>query len=308
MKLAVAIIHGIGNQQDLRDDDGQHSFAQGLIRGLRKRLGSDAEQIAFQSCYWASVLDKREQAYLDRLEREPVTWRWLREAVTLFLGDASGYRQVSQAYDTTYEEVHQCLRAGLNALRARVGPTTPLVVLAHSLGGHIFSNFVWDQQKLNDTPSCPRDPFIALETLAGLVTFGCNIPLFTFAYDPVQPIRFPGHCLEERVREQARWLNVYAPADALGYPLRPLQNYAAVVQEDRAMPVGPWYKRHTPLSHMEYWEDARFHRYLAGHLRQLLAACDEPQPGGAGRPEPAGDSGAADVRGVEWLPVHPQRQ
>ncbi len=275
MRLAVAIIHGIGTQADQRNAEGQHLFAQNLIGSLRRRLGVDAKHVAFQSLYWASVLDKRENAYLDKLTAEPVSWRWLRRIVTLFLGDASGYRKVSQAYDTTYEEVHQSLRHGLNALRAQVGAQTPLVVLAHSLGGHIFSNFVWDQQKLNTTPSCPRDPFLALETLAGLVTFGCNIPLFTFAYDPVVPIRFPGHCLTDSVREQARWLNLYAPADPLGYPLRPLPNYTKVVTQDRAMPVGPWYKRHTPLSHLEYWDDAQFHAYVASYLCQLLPACAE---------------------------------
>ncbi|WP_271408080.1 hypothetical protein [Pseudomonas sp. Q1-7] len=274
MKLAVAIIHGIGNQPDSQDADGQHAFAQGLIRGLRKRLGQEGDAVAFQSLYWANVLDKRELAYLEKLEQEPVRWRWMRRLVTLFLGDASGYRKVSQAYDATYEQVHQSVRNGLNALRAKVGPTTPLVVLAHSLGGHIISNYVWDQQKLNATPSCPRDPFLAMETLTALVTFGCNIPLFTFAYDPVQPIRFPGHCLDERMSQAARWLNVYAPADLLGYPLRPVQGYASVVHEDRPMAVGSWFRRHTPLSHLEYWNDSRFQDYLAHHLRDLLRACE----------------------------------
>lgn len=273
MKLAVAIIHGIGTQPDLRDDEGQHAFAHSLIAGLRQRLGAEADQVAFQTLYWASVLDKRQLAFLDNLRDQPVRWRWLRRIVTLFLGDASGYRKVSQAYDTTYEEVHQCLRSGLNALRAKVDADTPLVVLAHSLGGHIFSNFVWDQQRINTAEECPLDPFLALETLSGLITFGCNIPLFTFAYDPVVPIRFPGHCLTDAVTKQARWLNLYAPADPLGYPLRPLPNYAAVVAEDRAMPVGPWYKRHTPLSHLGYWDDRGFQRYIAHYLQQLLAAC-----------------------------------
>lgn len=159
----------------------------------------------------------------------------------MFLGDASGYRKTSQAYDTSYEEVHQCVRQGLNELRAKVGPDTPLIVLAHSLGGHIFSNYVWDQQKLNQS-SCALDPFLGLETFSGFNTFGCNIPLFTFAYDPVVPIRFLGHCLPTPLQTKARWLNVYAPADILGYPLRPLQNYAQVVTEDCSMPVGPWYK------------------------------------------------------------------
>ncbi|MCR3793563.1 hypothetical protein K3Z90_20890, partial [Pseudomonas aeruginosa] len=107
--------------------------------------------------------------------------------------------------------------------------------------------------------------------------------------EKVCPIRFPGHCLPPAIRQQARWLNVYAPADPLGYPLRPLQNYAAVVHEDLALPVGPWYKRHTPLSHMEYWNDARFHDYLADYLRRLLAAGLEPA--GAGRALPAGEPG-----------------
>lgn len=273
IKLAVAIIHGIGTQADERNDEGQHLFAQQLIAGLRRQLGVDAEQVAFQTLYWASVLDKRQLAFLDKLRDQPVRWRWLRRIVTLFLGDASGYRKVSQAYDTTYEEVHQCLRSGLNALRAKVDADTPLVVLAHSLGGHIFSNFVWDQQRINKAESCPLDPFLALETLSGLVTFGCNIPLFTFAYDPVVPIRFPGHCLTEAMHAQARWLNLYAPADPLGYPLRPLPEYAAVVAEDRAMPVGPWYARYTPLSHLTYWNDRRFQRYIARYLNQLLTAC-----------------------------------
>jgi len=272
VKLAVAIIHGIGTQPDQRDDEGQHAFAQSLIAGLRQRLGVQADEVAFQSLYWASVLDTRQYAYLARLEDQPLRWRWLRRIVTLFLGDASGYRKVSQAYDTTYEEVHQCLRNGLQALRAKVAADTPLVVLAHSLGGHIFSNFVWDQQRINQAESCPLDPFLALETLCGLITFGCNIPLFTFACDPVVPIRFPGQCLPNALRQQARWLNLYAPADPLGYPLRPLPSYAAVVAEDRAMPVGPWYIRHTPLSHLGYWNDRGFQRYVAAHLRHLLAA------------------------------------
>lgn len=139
MKLAVALIHGIGDQPDSRDEDGLHSYARELVAALRRRLGAEAGEVAFQSLYWASVLDARELDYLKRIEREPLGWRWLRRAVTLFLGDASGYRKVSAAYDTTYQQVHQHVRSGIMALRAKVGPQTPLVILAHSLGGHIVS-------------------------------------------------------------------------------------------------------------------------------------------------------------------------
>lgn len=121
MKLAVALIHGIGDQPDSRDEDGLHSYARELVAALRRRLGAEAGEVAFQSLYWASVLDARELAYLKRIEREPLGWRWLRRAVTLFLGDASGYRKVSAAYDTTYQQVHQHVRSGIMALRAKVG-------------------------------------------------------------------------------------------------------------------------------------------------------------------------------------------
>ena len=72
MKLAVAIIHGIGTQPDTRDAEGQHSFAQSLIAGLRQRLGAEADQVAFQTLYWASVLDKRQLAFLEKLRDQPV--------------------------------------------------------------------------------------------------------------------------------------------------------------------------------------------------------------------------------------------
>ncbi|HFD3765543.1 TPA: hypothetical protein ACF3UW_001025, partial [Pseudomonas aeruginosa] len=56
MKLAVALIHGIGDQPDSRDEDGLHSYARELVAALRRRLGAEAGEVAFQSLYWASVL------------------------------------------------------------------------------------------------------------------------------------------------------------------------------------------------------------------------------------------------------------
>nr|WP_296125197.1 hypothetical protein [Pseudomonas sp. Ga0074129] len=41
------------------------------------------------------------------------------------------------------------------------------------------------------------------------------------------------------------------------------------------MSVGTWFKRHTPLSHMGYWQDRGFQRYVATYLQRLLAACKD---------------------------------
>ena len=283
MKLAVALIHGIGDQPDSRDEDGLHSYARELVAALRRRLGAEAGEVAFQSLYWASVLDARELDYLKRIEREPLGWRWLRRAVTLFLGDASGYRKVSAAYDTTYQQVHQHVRSGIMALRAKVGPQTPLVILAHSWAGTSYPTSSGTSRnstarRVARSP-LPRPGNPGRAGHLRLQHPAVHLRLREGLSDPLsRPLPAPA------IRQQARWLNVYAPADPLGYPLRPLQNYTAVVHEDLALPVGPWYKRHTPLSHMEYWNDARFHDYLADYLRRLLAAGLEPA--GAGRALP----------------------
>ena len=58
--------------------------------------------------------------------------------------------------------------------------------------------------------------------LAGMLTFGCNIPLFTFAHDleDLKPIKFPGENLTDGEKEVAKWINFYDADDVLGYPLK----------------------------------------------------------------------------------------
>ena len=72
-----------------------------------------------------------------------------------------------------------------------------------------------------------------LDTFAGLVTLGSNMPLFTFTFGPTKvfPITsappglapaFPGRALDGATASRARWLNFYSRNDLLGYPLKPL--------------------------------------------------------------------------------------
>ena len=84
-------------------------------------------------------------------------------------------------------------------------------------------------------------PFRRLDTLAGIVTMGNNMPLFTFTFGPkrVRPItvapeirrvandpdapesvkfsRLPGAALPEPLRTDAQWLNFYGKRDCLGF-------------------------------------------------------------------------------------------
>ena len=112
-----------------------------------------------------------------------------------------------------------------------------------------------------------------MHTLAGMVTFGCNIPLFTFAYTNVAPIVFPAAELPDPgdVRDKAKWLNYYDPDDVLGYPLKSINAaYDAVVDEDIPINVGGLFSSWNPLSHNKYWTDNDFTKPAAEFIATFL--------------------------------------
>ncbi len=49
----------------------------------------------------------------------------------------------------------------------------------------LYPNFIYDLQKLKAGITVVSGDFEKMHTLAGKIAFGCNIPLFTFAYKTV---------------------------------------------------------------------------------------------------------------------------
>ncbi|HIE64460.1 MAG: hypothetical protein ABGX83_05140 [Nitrospira sp.] len=135
------------------------------------------------------------------------------------LGDASAYQKVGSKGSSTYEKIHKRIEKGIKSLYVNglQSKSKPLIVMAHSLGGHIMSNYIWDMQQ---SRKAEISPFERMEKLSGVVTFGCNIPLFTFAYEKVEPIEFPPKKLPQHLKKKAKWLNYYDPDDVLAYPLK----------------------------------------------------------------------------------------
>lgn len=269
MDLAVVVIHGIGSQTE--------AFAAPLVAELTRRLearGHDPGRVAWQPILWADLLAPRQAEYLRRAgEDGPLDWFKLREVVVSALGDAAAYQYVDRP-SATYAAIHDRLRQRMRHLYVEELASTPvpLVVLAHSLGSHIMSSYIWDTQHEKATGAGDdASAFERFEHLAGMITFGSNIPLFTFAYDPILPIAFPGTALSPAVAELARWDNYYDRDDVLGYPLRPTSpQYAQVVDADVEIDVGAIGLSSTPLSHNAYWSDASFLRPVAETLGRLL--------------------------------------
>lgn len=285
-KMGVLLIHGMGNQE--------RGFAAPMIDELKGRVrkkGGDDHQIAFQEVWWAPVLADKEETLLRRMaDGNDLEWMDLRRFVMHSLADAIAYQDTNRPPTSpdqinVYRQVHKKIGEAMKTLRERIragadpaAPEVPLVVIAHSLGCHMISNYIWDVRDSRDAKA-PPNPFEGFQTLAGIVMFGCNIPLFTLAYINLQPIQFPTKNLKayfpkntpaKDIDDAAKWLNLYDPDDVLGYPLRPLSDEFAACVEDVAVDAGPVLRSWNPLSHTEYWTDNDVTRPTAELIHRIL--------------------------------------
>jgi hypothetical protein len=293
-RLGVVIVHGMG--------DPEPGFADALIEGVSRRLRADAAAVAFEPCFWSDILQAGQDEIWSRLHRAraPMRLAFLRRWVVANLGDPTGYLSGYERQGIPVMHlVHQRFAQSLAAVERRLGDPagSPVLVLAHSLGTVVVTNYLWNLERAAgevgtgaassmyaSAREVARQPFGAspiqrLETLAGIVTFGCNIPLFLPPVPPYECVRFPRPGLPAHLRAAARWVNVYDPFDLLAYPLNELWDEAhGTVIEDVPLEVGLPGISMTPLSHMGYWADGAFHRMVARVIRSVLAAQD-----GAGR-------------------------
>lgn len=277
-KIGIGVIHGMGTHEA--------DFADEMIAELNKRLVDDenknANDVAFQAIHWSDVLSGPQQDYLDAIKAGAnVDYVKLRGFMIKALGDASGYQKSSTA-GNTYAKIHEKIRDAIGTLRTTVGDdTAPLMIMAHSLGGHMISNYIYDLQQGAPVVSPGNNDFEKFHTLAGMVTFGCNIPLFTFSMNPVVAIDFPATQIAgTALANKAKWYNYYDPDDVLGYPLKligrpdtgnpPKPNYNDVVDEDRAINVGGFISSWNPTSHSKYWTDNDFTKPVARQIANFL--------------------------------------
>lgn len=265
-ELAVLVIHGMGSQAP--------DFAEDMIAELIDRISDlvkDPEMIAWKPIYWANILEGRQREYLRDAKRAgDLDYIGLRRFLLSAFGDASAYQNVKSYKNTTYKKIHKRVGKSIKSLYVTglQSKPKPLIVMAHSLGGHIMSNYIWDMQQ---STNAKISPFERMEKLSGMVTFGCNIPLFTFAYEKVEPIEFPLEKLPQHLKKKAKWLNFYDPDDVLAYPLKAINSdYKKTVTKDIPINVGGVFSSWNPLAHGEYWTDNDFTKPVAKFIASFL--------------------------------------
>lgn len=272
MRVLALVIHGIGSQKE----GYSLPFRDLVTRHMPTAEG--AERVDWREIYWQNILAGRQRDYLEAADRAGrLRLDFVRRIVVGALGDAAAYQPVASTTgaNTTYRKVHERVAGTLSdGFAAAAGEPLAVVFLAHSLGGHIVSNFVWDEQKaaLDKQRGTGLGPAGWMDRFVGFVTFGCNIPLFTFAYDPVTPIAFPPPGLAPELQPHAQWRNYFAPTDYLGYPLKPVSPaYDAVVTADERIGVTGGLIRRLVNAHELYWRSGELIRPVARYLGRLAA-------------------------------------
>jgi hypothetical protein len=264
-KIAVAIVHGVGITKP--------DFAEGMIEELKRRFthgaGIDAgEALVFRPVYWGHVLQQPEDELWRRMRRGgDLDFTSLRRFMVSFAADALAYQPAVDEKDK-YEEIHAVYARELCWLAVNAGPEAPLVVIAHSLGTVITSNYFYDLGKfrrlvgkvVRAEMSPKRTALERGETLTCLYTLGSPIALWSLRYDDFgRPIEVPAAALaghHPALRPHAGWENYYDPDDIIGYPLKTLNPaYAAAVKRDVPVNAGGLLTSWNPGSHIAYWTD-----------------------------------------------------
>jgi hypothetical protein len=276
-KIAVAVIHGMGSQGKDRQGTNDISFSAGLYTRLKEYLGGDFfDHVAWREVFWADILQTRQEEYIKYLGDKGGRWMDARRFVMHNLGDAASYRKTEDPRDQTYFRIHERVHQTVQRLEQLTDGHTPLIVLAHSLGGHIMSNYIYDMMK--GTPQIDgSSDFQKLKTMATFITFGCNIPVFSFSYKPenVHPIKFPGTNIAADKRLSPWWYNYNDKDDALGMPLAGLSpGYGALADSgglrDGWVSNGGFFQFWNPASHSQYWTSRNFYRPVGSVLKKAM--------------------------------------
>lgn len=257
-KLAIAIIHGIGNTT--------HEFAVDMISMINqefdKRLDHliqhPSSYLSIQPVHWAKVFADREERLIEEIVvNSGMDFQALRRVIIHYLGDAIAYQPVETATHN-YQRVHDEIGARLNILAETAGSDAPLCVISHSLGSVIASNYFYDlQYKRHSVTSIVNEssPLEKGDTLSLFYTMGTALPLWSLRYhDFDRPINIPSKQLDTFYPGfKGEWINFYDKDDILGYPLRNVsESYKNVVNEDREVNVGNAITSWNPFCHIDY--------------------------------------------------------
>lgn len=275
-RIAVVAVHGMGTFTPPEPGKKKSQYSAPLAGLVCSALGKKAydASVFWHETYYGDILGRNQAALMKRLG--PIaTSAAMRDFVVENLGDPASYAtRWDDENNTVYRAVHDALNRTIAAARKAAGADAPVVLLPHSLGAKVVSNHIWDGQK-GRLPGT----YVKPDCIARLITFGCNLPLFSFAfeYKDIRAISDPSTGLAGKFRSKPWWINCYDRDDPLGFPLVPggkgFADLASAAElSDREVAAAGWITGSTPMSHTGYWTSQDFARIVARELKALIGA------------------------------------
>ena len=262
-KIAVAILHGIGNQNEDFSDLFIEVLTKRFSQQIKPFYATPEKELIIQPIYWGSVFNERESHLWQRLNKEDnLDFKQLRQFVIHFFGDAIAYQPVAD-HNPNYIKVHEVYARGLRKLSEVAGEDAPLFVIAHSLGTVISSNYFYDLQFISEEiaedvlRNMKKTPLEKGETLTSFYTLGSPLALWGLRYaDFDKPIQVPSPHLKNHHPEiQGKWVNMYDKDDVFGYPLKTINDsYDRAIAVEKEINSGGIISSSTPLSHNNYFK------------------------------------------------------
>jgi hypothetical protein len=209
-KVGILILHGIGNQER----DYSINLQQEIESAVKLNSDSSNKEVIFQEVLYSQefdYVDNREADLLNSSYKWQYLTRFMRWVLIYVLGDASSYKD-----KTAYCNVHQIVFNEINLLKAKLESDSPIIVVAHSLGVRVISDYIYDEQHRINDPALAKlanlhNQTKVVDNLRAIVSFGCNIPLFETGQTKTVSIKRPNDKFE--------WLNFFSPFDPLGYKM-----------------------------------------------------------------------------------------
>jgi len=269
-EVAVVAIHGMG--------DTKPKFADSLFAELSKKLGTaDLSKVHFDTVFFQDILQKNQNRVFKKMKKEEIDYIKLRRFLLFGFSDATGIERNATKPNSPYEQVQKKILETLERCRIALGSyEKPIIIIAHSLGCQVISNYIWDSQSTNPTQGVwkgkspndtAKDKFRRLKTIKALYTTGCNIPIFVAGFDENEV-----KAIKNNINGyNFKWENYYDEDDVLGWPLRPLSlSYKNTVKDFQINADGGFLGKLSigwnPLSHLGYWTDSEFIKPLAKQI------------------------------------------
>jgi len=276
MKLAVAIIHGLGSEEQFFSVELKHRIVESYVELHESHQEDD---LIFQEIFWGDLVSDSITELNEKVNyKGDLTYPSLRRTFMDYLGVSQAYKSgvKNNLYKAIHERVRECMHK-LASHRRLDTEKTPLVVLAHSFGSIIMSDYIWDIRKEQESSNGKQkgvSNFEQFDTFSGYVTFGNPMALFAASNpaDFAQPLKVEGKALSEEYQKRAKWYNFYDKDDVVAYPLKGLNaQFDANVNEDIEINVGSAATSWNPACHTGYWEDKDFYAPVAEFLSELQA-------------------------------------